>query len=246
MEAGRMNETAKREFQLLATVVEFLVLFFIFALVIINSLIRFRQFPEVDNYSDNESDYIFAAILVVFLIVFLLWRNSLLETYITAWKQNKLLIAFLVYASLSLLWTVYVPATSYKLIFLFFSTIAGSYLAVRYGISGVLNLLTSVGAVFAALSILIVVFFPLVGVMQNEIFFGSWTGMFWHRNHTGNIFAYFSILFLLRLLFDGSLNRKQWIILGLFYLLSAAMVFQFEIRQGLRHKSEDLREDGAV
>jgi len=75
------------------------------------------------------------------------------------------------------------------------------------------------------LSILIVVFFPLVGVMQNEIFFGSWTGMFWHRNHTGNIFAYFSILFLLRLLFDASLNGKQWIILGLFYLLSTAMVF---------------------
>ncbi len=219
-----MNSKPKTDFTLLFNTLELFVVFFAFALVNINSLTRFRQFPEVDNYSDNEGDYIFVAILVMIIIVFLLWKNRLIATYIIAWERNKILIAFLVYAALSLLWTVYIPATSYKLIFLFFSTIAGSYLAVRYEISGIMNILTWVGAAFAALSILIVVFFPLVGVMQNEIFFGSWTGMFWHRNHTGNLFAYFSVVFLLRILFDANLRGKQRIILGLLCIMSATIV----------------------
>jgi exopolysaccharide production protein ExoQ len=225
IEASGMNSKPKTTFALLFKSLEIFVVFFTFALVNINSLIRFRQFPEVDNYSDNEGSYVFVAILVVLTIIFLLWRNRLLGAYFAAWKQNKLLIAFLIYASISLLWSVYIPATFYKLIFLFFSTIAGSYLAIRYKLSGVINVLTWVGAILCLLSILLVAFFPLVGVMQNRLFFGSWTGIFWHRNDTGNIFAYFSILFLLRFLFDVSLNGRQKIIIGLLYLMFTIIVF---------------------
>src|SRR5215212_10615416 len=217
-----MNPSAKTKFQLLLDTVEIVVIFLAFALVSINSLIRFRQFPEVDNYSDNEGNYIFAALLVILMIVYLLWKNHLLAAYVTAWKQNKLLIAFLTYAGLSILWTVYIPATFYKLIFLFFATIAGSYLAVRYQLSGLINILTWVGAIFALLSILLVAFFPLVGVMQNKIFLGSWTGIFWHRNHTGNIFAFFNMIFLLRFLLDEQATKIHKIVFALLYLLSAA------------------------
>jgi hypothetical protein len=220
-----MNKTAKRETQVLFNVVEFLVIFLTFGLVVVNSLIRFRQFPEVDNYSDNEGGYIFVAVLLLLMMVFLLWRHRLLGVYFAFWKQQKLLIAFLVYAALSLLWTVYIPATFYKVIFLFFSSVAGSYLAVRYKTSGVINVLTWVGAVCCLLSILLVAFFPWIGVMQNQVFFGSWTGIFWHRNHTGNIFAYFRAPFLLRLLFDTNLVAKKRIIVGLFYILSVTLVF---------------------
>ncbi len=220
-----MNAKVKGKFQLLFQTVEIIVIFLTVALVNVNSLIRFRQFPEVDNYSDHEGDYIFVATLTFVMILYLLWRNRLFGAYFTAWKQNKRLIAFLIYASISLLWSVYIPATFYKLIFLFFSTIAGSYLAVRYKHSGVIDIFTWVGAIFCVLSILLVAFFPLVSVMQNRLFFGSWTGVFWHRNHTGNIFAFFNMIFLLRFLFDGNLSGKQRLIIGLLYLMSATMVF---------------------
>ncbi len=219
-----MNMEPKKDFALLNTL-EIIVLFFVFALVNINSLIRFRQFPEVDNYSDNEGGYVFVAVLVLLAIAFLLWQHRLLETYFHAWAQNKLLIAFLVYAALSLLWTVYIPATFYKLIFLFFSTLAGSYLAVQYKTAGVLNILVWVAAVCCVLSILLVAFFPYIGVMQNEIFFGSWTGIFWHRNHTGNIFSYFSVIFLLKIFLDEASTKFHKVIFLLLYLLSSAMVF---------------------
>jgi len=184
-----MIAEANKRFSLLFRTLEVIVMFFVFALVNINSFVRFRQFPEVDNYSDHEWGYVFAAIITVTLIVFSLWRSQLLALYFAAWKSNKLLILFLAYALVSILWTVYFPATSYKLFWLFFSTIAGSYIAIRYKIRGAMDVLTCVGGVFSLLSILIVLYLPLVGVMQNQLFFGSWTGLFWHRNHTGNIFA---------------------------------------------------------
>ena len=220
-----MHSRRKNDFPILFNTLELLVVFFAFALVNINSLVRFRQFPEVDNYSDNEWGYIFGAMLVVILILFSLSRNQLFEEYFNTWKNNKLLILFLFYALTSLLWTVYPPATLYKFFFLFFSTIAGSYIAIRYKIRGVLNVLVWAGAIFSILSVLVIMNIPLIGIMQNQPFVGSWVGIFWHRNHTGNIFAFFSIIFLLRFISDQNLTRNQKTIFALLYLLSALMVF---------------------
>ena len=213
------------KFPLLFKTIEVIAIFFIFVLVNINSFALFRQFPEVDNYSANELGYIFAAIITVILIIFLLWRHHFLATYLAAWKDNKLLILFLAYALISVLWTVYLPATLYKLFWLFFSTIVGSYIAIRYKLRGTIDVLTWVGGIFSILSILIILYFPFVGVMQNEVFFGSWNGLFWHRNHAGNIFAFFNMSFLLRFLADERSTRKQKINFALFYLLSAVLVF---------------------
>ena len=220
-----MDTTADSKFPLLSRTVDILVIFFSFALVNINSLVRFRQFPEVDNYSDHEGSYIFVAALVVIAIGFLLWKNRLLAEYLAGWKDNKILIAFLLYGSLTIFWSVYIPATAYKLIFLLFSTLAGSYIAVRYKARGVMEVLTGFAVICSALSVLIVGFFPFVGVMQNEYFLGSWTGIFWHRNHTGNIFAFFNMIFLLRFFLDEQLTGRRRFLMGLLYLLTAIVVF---------------------
>jgi len=216
---------ANQRFSLLFRILEIIVIFFIFMLVNINSFVRFRQFPEVDNYSANELGYVFAAIVTVILIIFLLWTHQLLATYLAAWKNNKLLILFLAYALVSLLWTVYLPATLYKLFWLFFSTTAGSYIAIRYKLRGTIDVLTWVAGICALLSFLIITYFPFVGVMQNQPFVGSWTGLFWHRNPTGNIFAFFNMIFLLRFLLDEKAMGTQRSIFALLYSLSAIIVF---------------------
>jgi exopolysaccharide production protein ExoQ len=220
-----VDPKGKKSFPLLFKVIEVFVLFFTLALVNINALICFRQFPEVDNYSDHEGDFISVVTIVVILIALVLLRNRLLAKYIAAWNNNKILIALLAYALVSILWTVYFPATLYKLIFLFFSTIAGAYIAIRYGLRGVIEVLTWVGAISSILSILIVMNLPLIGVMQNQPFVGSWVGIFWHRNHTGNIFAFFNMIFLLRIFLDEKWNEKQKVIFAILYLLSATIVF---------------------
>jgi len=220
-----MNTKSNKRFPLLYHILDVLALFFIFALVNISSFVRFRQFPEVDNYSDNELEYVLVAIATVILIIFSLWRSQLLRIYFAAWKISKPVLMFLGYAFVSLLWTVYVPATLYKLFWLFFSTVAGSYIAIRYKLRGAIEVLTWVGGIFSILSILIVQYYPFVGVMQNELFFGSWTGLFWHRNHAGNIFAFFNMVYLLRFMLDNKLAVIQKMIIGFFYVLTAVMVF---------------------
>jgi len=220
-----MNTKSNKRFPLLYHILDVLALFFIFALVNISSFVRFRQFPEVDNYSDNELEYVLVAIATVILIIFSLWRSQLLRIYFAAWKISKPVLMFLGYAFVSLLWTVYVPATLYKLFWLFFSTVAGSYIAIRYKLRGAIEVLTWVGGIFSILSILIVQYYPFVGVMQNELFFGSWTGLFWHRNHAGNIFAFFNMVYLLRFILDNKLAVIQKMIIGFFYVLTAVMVF---------------------
>ena len=217
--------TIKLRFPLLFRFLEVLVVFFTVMLVNLNSFNRMWQFPEVENYSSNEVYYLSFAVVTLVLMFFLLKENRLVSTYLAAWRENKALIFFLAYALLSLAWSVYPPATLYKLAFLFFSTLAGAYIAIRYQLRGVVDLISWIGAVFAILSIVIVVFIPELGIMQNEIFFGSWTGIFWHRNHTGNIFSFFSMLFLLQVFLGENstwIRRTVYVIL---YLLSTAMVF---------------------
>ena len=68
----------KVKYRLLLSTLEIMVIFFSFGLVNVNSFIRFRQFPEVDNYSDNEGAYIFVAIL----------------TYLAAWKKKQVIDGF--------------------------------------------------------------------------------------------------------------------------------------------------------
>ena len=223
----------RRSFSFLISAIEASVIFFVFALVNVNSFVRFRQFPEVDNYSDHEGDYILLAALLVVLMILSLWRSRLLSDYFAAWKSNWSLILFLIFSFSSLLWTVYFPATLYKLIFLSFSTFAGSYLAVRYRAHGLIRILTWVGVIFAVLSVVVIEMIPLVGIMQNRPFVGSWVGIFWHRNHTGNIFAFFNMIALLRLLFDNEAASRQRLIFGLLYILSAAMVFGSRSATGL-------------
>jgi O-antigen ligase len=206
-------------------ILELIALSIVILLININAFARFRQFPEVDNLSANEREYLLIAAIGLILILLILWRERLLATCTNAWLHQWPLILFLAYAALSLLWTVYIPATFYKLFFLFFATLAGSYIAVRYGLRGTLNVLTWIGGIFVILSLVIVLYLPLVGVMQRPPFVGAWNGLFWHRNHAGNIFAFFNLVFLFRFLADQVGTRSERVVLLVLYVSSAALVF---------------------
>ena len=209
---------------LVFSALEIMTVAFIFMLEHTYAFVHFTQFPDVDLYSTNEWEYVYILIVVAVVIIYLLWQNQLTTQFINAWKSNKFLVLFLVYAILSILWTVHAAATQYKLIYLMFSTLAGSYIAVRYGLENVLKLFVWIGGVISILSILFVIFIP-VGIMRNDPFVGSWVGIFWHRNHTGNLFAYFNMLFLIRFLQIGNENKLQKVILSVFYIMSGVIIF---------------------
>ncbi len=221
------------KFPLLFNSLEVLLIVVAFILMNTNSFVRFRQFPEVDNYSDHEGDFLVAWVFVLIGVFFVMKTRDLLSDFLAAWKKNLPLILFLAFALVSALWSIYVPATMYKFLLLLFSTLAASYIGIRYKSHGTLDMLSWIGGVCVVLSILVVAYFPFVGVMQNQTFFGSWTGIFWHRNHTGNLFAFFNTIFLFRILLDDQVRRSGKIILFGFYVLTAAMVFSSRSATGV-------------
>jgi len=207
---------------------DILILFFVFIFVNISALnipgFMGNQFPDVALFGGDAWKIAPGCGLVVILMIAMLFIKGELKSFARAWLQNYLLIFFLLFSLVSLLWTVYLPATLYELMLLFFSTIAGSYLAIRYRLSGSVKLMTGIAA-FCVLASLYLVFFTDYGVMQNKLFVGSWHGLFWHRNHTGSLMAFFNMIFLVRLLMDGELSVKGRRACGALYLLTALHVF---------------------
>ncbi|MCC6300731.1 MAG: O-antigen ligase family protein [Anaerolineales bacterium] len=212
-------------FPLLFKIAEALLIPASFFLTNTNSLVRFRQFPDVDAYSDHEGDFLVAWLLAVVAMFFSLKGRGLILSFMTAWRQNVSLMLFLAFGLASIAWSVYVPATIYKFLLLAFSTVAASYIGVRYKKHEILDALSWIGGACALLSVLVVAYFPFVGIMQNATFLGSWTGIFWHRNHTGNLFAYFSAIFFFRLLLEARAQGLKRVILIGFYMLTSTLVF---------------------
>jgi exopolysaccharide production protein ExoQ len=190
------------------------------------------QFPDVSSF-DKDAWWILPAssVLIILMIVLLLAAGSL-KDFGRMWLQTPWVLFFLAFAVLSIIWTVYLPATLYELNLLIFSTFLAAYIAIRRGVSGSINLLTGV-AMFCIVASFYVVFFTQGGVMKNRPFIGSWNGMFWHRNHTGSLMAFFSMIFLVRVLMDkGASILIKWIY-GCFYILSVVHVFGSKSAAGI-------------
>jgi O-antigen ligase len=182
------------------------------------------QFPDVSLFDGEGWWWVPGSGVVVILMVVNLFVRKELKTFAHVWSRNYWLILFLFYSLASLLWTVYFSATIYELTLLFFSSFAAAYFAIRYRLSGSINLMTGI-AMFCVVASFYIVFFTRGGVMQNVPFVGSWNGLFWHRNHTGSLMAFFSTIFLLRLIMDNGLFLLGKVVCSIFYVLSVVHVF---------------------
>ena len=152
-------------------------------------------------------------------------QADLLQSYASAWKKNWILLPFMIIAVLSLLWTISISATLYKLAALMFSSLVGAYLGSRYSIAGLLNVLFRFGSLLLILCFVLAVFLPILGAMMYEPYNGAWRGVFWHKNQFGGVAALFSMVFLIRLLDAiGKANGKPIVDL-VFYLFAGVNVF---------------------
>ncbi len=189
-----------------------------------SALAEYDQFPALDTTAGRGWQIAFGYISVVILIAILLAQKGLFRDLISAWRNNPWLLLFLGLSAASILWSVYPVATLYETILLICSTCIASYFAIRYRHRGMIHVLTWFAAACTALSLLIVFFTPL-GIMHGPGHADSWRGLFWHRNHTGSLMAFFAMIFLARVLMDKSMTMPAKAVLVVFYLLAAWHVF---------------------
>jgi exopolysaccharide production protein ExoQ len=140
-------------------------------------------------------------------------------------NRNWPLVLFIGFAVISVFWTVSLPITSYKVLVLIFSSLAGAYLGLRFDIRRLLDYLWWFGVVFVIFSFLLAILLPAAGRMLESPYDGAWQGIYWHKNHLGGIAALINSVFLIRSIWSY-LARKPLVVLDiLFYLSSGVLIY---------------------
>lgn len=115
------------------------------------------------------------------------------------WKaalRNKLPLAVVVFALISVLWSQQADLTVRRAAALIATTLVGLYFGTRFSIREQLKLLSIALALAVVLSLLTVIFLPSVGVMDAGAYAGTWRGVFILKNALGRTMVLAAIVFL--------------------------------------------------
>jgi exopolysaccharide production protein ExoQ len=158
--------------------------------------------------------------------VLILYRMGLLTDFWDILRKNWMILPFVIFAGLSVIWSIYSAISFHKWLILLFTVIAGGYIGLRYSLREIIHYLSIFGVYILFLSILLVFFAPKIGIMNYHNIQGAWRGMYWHKNHMGLVAAFFNTLFLINVIyFIQSARRNIWLWLGM-YVFSLIFVYQ--------------------
>ncbi len=169
------------------------------------------------------------AVVLFMLAAFFLWamyKDNTLSNFLETLKKNWVILPFLVFAGISIFWSVYWQISLLRWLILVFTIIAGGYIGTRYSVKEIIKLLSVFGIYILFLSSLVILFMPNLGIMNYWIIQGAWKGIYWHKNHMGMIASFTNILFLINLIYLLKYRGKQVWFWGALYLFSLVFLFQ--------------------
>lgn len=158
--------------------------------------------PSVGVESDGNRliQAVWAAIyLLTVLLLARRWRQSL-----WLFTRDKALIAIILLACASTLWSVAPEVTMRRSVALLGTTLVGVYLAQRYSIEELIRLLAWAFGLAAITSVVFSLALPMYGIMTDQ-HAGAWRGAFIHKNHLGRYMSLGAIVFILLGL------RRSWV-----------------------------------
>jgi O-antigen ligase len=149
---------------------------------------------------------------VIFLV--LIWRKQIWRVALQSWW----LWAFLSLVIISTFWSEFPVSTFRNSIFLLQISLFAMYLVARFTLAEQLELITWTFGIAIALSFLVAVFVPSVGVMGlGQIFTpealvhkGTWRGIFIHKNFLGRIMTLSTLIFLVQPRGKGWMQFWRW------------------------------------
>src|SRR6185369_12652708 len=128
-------------------------------------------------------------------------------------------------AFISIFWSIGPIVTLFRALELLFATLVAAYVAIRFQVEDVLEILFWFGAGLFILSIALVFGAPKTGTMYWAPFDGAWRGVYWHRNHLASIAAFLSAVYLCRVLLAFHKRSSNGILDGFFYIVSLVILF---------------------
>jgi len=172
--------------------------------------------------------YIREIICWVFVLVMVAWiltKQGEWNRYLHTWKENIPLLGFLLLSVCSLAWSIYPQASILRISVLLCSTIVATYIGFYFPKNDLMNILTWCGGGIAILSLLGGVFFSEITIENSNLYNNAWRGIFWHRNQLGSLMAFFSVVFLVRIVTEFEAKEKSKYLLFFIYPLTIALVF---------------------
>lgn len=207
-------------------IAEIIFLIFVFLLANIRSVIFWSLYPPADTITRPAWREILLWLVALALMVYLLIKHNLFKTYLLAWRQQPLLIVFIVFSLASIFWSNTWTVTLHRSLAFTFATLAAVYLGVRYSIKKFLQMLFLFGAIILMASYTLIWASPALGTAPGHPYYGAWRGIFWHKNQLGNIMPIFNLVFLFWC-FSPNVRNKPFerIAAVLLYVLSMIMIF---------------------
>lgn len=152
----------------------------------------------------------------------LLYKRTPGSHLLSEWKSHKAIIFFILYAICSVIWTVNPTATVYHILILIFSTVLAIFLGNCFSLNQWAVILQWFAAIIVIASFALLIFFPHAAIMA-EPHFGSWRGIFWHKNFTGSFMALASMLSL-NLVLSSSQKQRGKLVVGI-CLYTMSLIF---------------------
>lgn len=100
------------------------------------------------------------------------------------------MILLLLIIGLSFIWSYYPSVTLNKYIALLGTTIIGIYISIRLNTKQIVQYLTYSFFIISILSLILIVFFPALGVHKFDVHAGIWKGIYTHKNSLGRYMTY--------------------------------------------------------
>jgi O-antigen ligase len=166
-----------------------------------------------------------AWVILSYLVIQILRKDGDWNTFVAQWRKGAILLAFLSFTFFSLFWSISLSASFYRISIFLLTTFAASFIGHRYYIERILDILFWFGVCVVVLSIVLSLAVPELFVMDGWPYFGSWRGIYWHRNHLGAITAFLNAIFLLHSLINLRKQLKKFILSIILYILSLVLVY---------------------
>ena len=140
-----------------------------------------------DFFSTNQ-ELIFWLIPLSLMVLELIWDRSL-KGFVLASRSNWLVIAFFTLAAISLVWSINIQISTYKVIILISSSLLAIYIGYSYRLDDIIKNLSGFLLAVILFCFYTSIFHPGIGVMASSFYKGAWSGIFWHRNYLGCFMA---------------------------------------------------------
>jgi O-antigen ligase len=174
------------------------IIFFVLVFLLINirSFVFWTLFPDAATFTGIAWREIPLWSFALILMVCLLSRRASFRNYLDAWQEQPVLITFILFCIASVFWSSSWMVTLHRSLVFVFASMAAAYMGVRYSLSEFFRLLFWFCSIAALASLVLVLINPKLGTDLNHPYNGAWRGIYWHKNHLGNLTPFFALVFL--------------------------------------------------